>query len=127
LVFFGKSGVTSWQVIKEDIMRVFTYFFQQHGQHFNHLNLVHMVLLPKKSDAKRVEDFRPISLTHSVATLISKCLANRLAGDLDSLVSRAQSAFIKRRSIQDNFLYAQNLVLALHTKKEAGLFLKLDI
>jgi hypothetical protein len=43
------------------------------------------------------------------------------------VVSRAQSAFIKRRSIQDNFLYTQNLVRALHRSKRPGLFLKLDI
>jgi hypothetical protein len=73
-----------------------------------------------------VADYRPISLTHSLAKLISKLLATRLALELDSLVSRAQSAFIKRRSIQDNFLYTQNVVRALHRSKKSGLFLKLD-
>jgi hypothetical protein len=46
---------------------------------------------------------------------------------LNILDSRAQSAFIKRRSIQDNFLYAQNLIRALHRSKQPDLFLKLDI
>jgi hypothetical protein len=85
------------------------------------------VLLPKKPDAERVGDFRPISLTHSIAKLISKLLANRLAPELNYLVSRAQSAFIRRRSIQDNFLYTQNLIRSLHQRNLSGLFLKLDI
>jgi hypothetical protein len=85
------------------------------------------VLLPKKLDAERVGDSRPISLTHSIAKLFSKLLANRLAPELNSLVSRAQSAFIRRRSIQDNFLYTQNLIRSLHQRKLPGLFLKLDI
>jgi hypothetical protein len=46
---------------------------------------------------------------------------------LNVIVSRAQSAFIKRRSIQDNFLYTQNLIRALHKGKEDAFFLKLDI
>jgi len=85
------------------------------------------VLLPKKEDALKVGDFRPISLSHSITKLISKLLAIRLSTDLDKLVSRAQSAFIKKRSIHDNFLYTQNLIRELHKAKRPSLFLKLDI
>jgi len=86
-----------------------------------------MVLLPKKEDAQTLVDFRPISLTHYIAKLFSKLLATRLSLHLNTIVSRSQSAFIKRRSIQDNFLYTQNLIRDLHRRKQPGLFLKLDI
>lgn len=125
--FIGVFLKQSWQLIKGDVMLAFQFFFQQHEQHFKQLNSAHLVLIPKKADATRVSDFRPISLSHSIGKLFSKCLANRLAGDLNSIVSRAQSAFIKRRSIQDNFLYTQNLIRALHQQKQPCLFLKLDI
>jgi hypothetical protein len=85
------------------------------------------VPLPKKEDAKVVGDFRPISLSHSIVKLISKMLAARLSSDLDLLVSRAQSAFIRKMSIQDNFLYTQNLIRELHRAGKPTLFLKLDI
>jgi hypothetical protein len=88
-----------------------------HDQHLSKLNTTHVVLLPKKADAKEIRDFRPISLIHSTAKLISKILALRLSGEMNTLVSRAQSAFIKWRSIQDNFLYTQNLIKALHGGK----------
>ena len=42
-------------------------------------------------------------------------------------MSRAQSAFIKKRSIHDNFLYTQNLIKELHRAKIPSLVLKLDI
>ena len=84
-------------------------------------------MLPKKEDASTVGDYRPISLSHSVAKLISKMLATRLSSDLDTLVSRAQSAVIKRRSIHDNFLYTQNIIRELHRAGKPTLFLKLDI
>jgi mannosylglycoprotein endo-beta-mannosidase len=58
---------------------------------------------------------------------LSNCLANRLSSELNRLVSRAQSAFIKKRSIHDNFLYTQNLIRALHRQKQPGIFLKLDL
>lgn len=46
---------------------------------------------------------------------------------MNGLVSRAQSAFIKRRSTQDNFIFTQNMVQAMHRAKKATIFLKLDI
>ena len=95
--------------------------------HYQHLNKAHMVLLPKKEDARCLGDFRPISLTHSIAKLFSKILATRLSLVLNDLISRAQSAFIRRQGIQDNFLYTQNLIKDLQRHKRSGLFLKLDI
>ena len=108
-------------------MQAVEYFYDQHGQHLSHLNSAHIILIPKKADATTVTDFRPISLTHSIAKIFSKLLASRLGPELNALVSRAQSAFIKKRSIHDNFLYTQNLIKALHRSKQPGLFLKLDI
>jgi hypothetical protein len=70
-------------------MSTVDYFFQMHDQH-----TAHIVLIPKVPDAKCVGDFRPISLIHTVAKLISKILSNRLAPELNGLISRAQSAFI---------------------------------
>ncbi|CAO2206826.1 unnamed protein product [Urochloa humidicola] len=125
--FIGSFLKTSWPVIKTDIMKAVQFFYQQHDQHLSHLNTAHVVLIPKKADAKSVADYRPISLTHSIAKLLSKLLANRLGPELNGMVSRAQSAFIKKRSIQDNFLYTQNLIRSLHRAKQPGLFLKLDI
>jgi hypothetical protein len=125
--FIGVFQKQNREVIKSDLLSDVDYFFRMHDQHLSQLCTAHIVLIPKVADAKRVGDFRPISLTHSVAKLISKLLANILAPELDGLVSRAQSAFIKRCSIQDNFIYAQNTIRAFHRGKQPGLFLKLDI
>lgn len=43
------------------------------------------------------------------------------------MVSINQSAFIKGRSIQDNFLLVQQLARSLYNKKEPHILLKLDI
>ena len=46
---------------------------------------------------------------------------------MKSLVSNAQNAFIKKRCIHDNFIYAQRVIQLLHKKKKSALFIKLDI
>jgi hypothetical protein len=64
------------------------------------LNAAYITLLPKTEDALHVKDYRPISLVHSFTKLVTKILANRLAGRLKQMVSPNQSAFIKKRFIQ---------------------------
>jgi hypothetical protein len=91
------------------------------------LNGALLTLLPKKEISELSGDFRPISLIHSFAKLVSKVLARCLATHINQLVSQAQSAFIKRRCIQDNFLYVRNLARAYHRKKTPALLLKMDI
>jgi hypothetical protein len=86
-----------------------------------------VVLIPKKQEAIRVNDFRPISLIHSFAKILSKFLANRLGPELDHLISINQIAFIKKRCIQDNFVFVQQVIKDLHKKKIPALFIKLDI
>ena len=48
-------------------------------RNFELLNSAYITLLPKKDGAEKVHDFRPISLVHSFAKLITKILANRFS------------------------------------------------
>ena len=59
------------------------------------LNSAYITFIPKKTEADQVKDFRPVSLVHSFAKLVTKMLANRLASRLDQMISPNQSAFIK--------------------------------
>jgi hypothetical protein len=96
---------------------------------FRNLHLINsalLTLLPKKIYVTLVKDFRPISLIHSFAKLITKLLANRLARRLSELVSANQSGFVKGRCIHDNFL-VQQTTRFLHQQKQPRILLKLDI
>ena len=53
-------------------------------------------------------------------------LALRLGPFMNDLVSNAQSAFIKKRSIHNNFLYVKNLAKRFHKGKTPALLFKLD-
>jgi hypothetical protein len=103
--FTGAFFKACWEIIKNDFMAAMHSLFAMIAQGFELLNSANIILLPKKADALRVTDFRPISLIHSIAKIFSKMLAIILVPHLNSLVSGCQSAFIERRSIHDNFLY----------------------
>ena len=59
--------------------------------------------------------------------LASKLLATRLRPRKGELVHINQSAFIKGRNIQDNFLLVRQMARRLHKRKAKGVLLKLDI
>jgi hypothetical protein len=114
--FTGRFYRTCWSIIKEDSLRALDAIYRGHVFKFRLLNSAFITLLPKKMDAVQVKDFRPISLIHSFAKLVIKIMANRLAPFLPSLVSTNQSAFVRGRNIQDNFLLVQQMVKSLHRK-----------
>lgn len=77
------------------------------NSHFHKINTTTIILLPKKDRAIEISDFRPISLIHSIVKILSKLLSLRLSKYMDALIWESQSAFVKKRTIQDNFLYMQ--------------------
>jgi hypothetical protein len=91
------------------------------------LNQAFIVLIPNKACPMSAADYRPISLTHSFAKIITKILANRLGPELEHIISKNQTTFVKRRCIQDSFVYVQQTIKLLHKKKIPALFIKLDI
>jgi hypothetical protein len=62
-----------------------------------------------------------------VAKIIAKMMSIRLAPHMNTIISASQSAFIKTRSIHDNFLGVRNYVRRLHRSKTPTILLKLDI
>ena len=108
-------------------MAYFHRFYSLAGGNLAALNTTFVALLPKKDGEVQMTDFRPISLIHSFAKLVTKVLSIRLSRVIHTIVSPAQSAFMKTRCIQDSFLYVQNGVRALHRSKTPALLLKLDI
>lgn len=91
------------------------------------INKAIVALLPKKDGAINIKDFRPVSLVHGAIKIFEKVLAMRLVDDLPKLVGKHQSAFVKGRSIHDNFMLVQCTARRLHALREPTVMLKLDI
>jgi hypothetical protein len=116
-----------WPIIKTDIMAAISAVWSRKMSNFEVLNSAYITLLPKKDDATNIREYRPISLVHSLAKLITKLLANSLAGRLDQMITPNQSAFIKGRFILDNFMLVQHTTRFLYQQKQPRILLKLDI
>ena len=125
--FTGRFYKVCWPIIKRDVMAVIAAIWCRKFQQFGRLNTAFVTLIPKKEGAEEVKDFRPISLVHSIAKLVTKLMANRLSQRLHDLVSLRQSAFIKGRFIQDNFMLVQQTARLLHQQGQPRVLLKLDI
>ena len=83
-----------WDTIHLDIMAVLNYF---HGvcSFEKSLNATFVALIPKKTEAVEVKDFRPISLVGGTYKILANLLANRLRVVLPKLISNSQNAFVQ--------------------------------
>jgi mannosylglycoprotein endo-beta-mannosidase len=109
-------------MIKFDVLSAFHSIHSLHCDYLAQINGAQVILIPKVEVAAEPKDFRPISLIHSFTKLFMKVLALRLSSYIGKLISKSQSAFIKGRCVQDNFLYVRGLTRHYHR----SLF-KLDI
>ncbi|XP_073059743.1 uncharacterized protein [Primulina eburnea] len=87
----------------------------------------YICLIPKKQDATKSKDFRPISLTTSLYKILAKVLENRLKNILGKTIAENQSAFIKGRQILDCCLIANEIVEDHRRNKKRGWVFKVDL
>ncbi|KAJ9708595.1 hypothetical protein PVL29_000566 [Vitis rotundifolia] len=127
----GPNGFTiavfqdCWDVIKEDLVRVFDEFHRS-GIINQSTNVSFIVLLPKKSMAKKISDYRPISLITSLYKIIAKVLAGRLRGILHETIRSTQGTFVQGRQILDAVLIANKIVDEKKRSGEEGVVFKID-
>ena len=58
------------------------------------INQTFITFTPKANNPESVTEFRPISLCNVIYKILSKVIVNRLKPILNSIISKAQSAFI---------------------------------
>lgn len=94
------------------------------------MNDTTLILIPKKDNADRMTDLRPIALCNVLYKILAKVLANRLKIILPGVISENQSAFVPGRNISDNVLVAFEILHFMKKKNrghEGEVALKLDI
>jgi hypothetical protein len=129
----GPDGFSSlfyqhcWEIIKDDVFNAVTDFFE--GGHLPRgFSATSIILLPKRENACKWTEFRPISLCTVFNKLITKLLNTRLSALLPRIISPPQSGFVPGRLIGDNVLLTQELLHTLDDKVRGGnVMLKLDM
>lgn len=107
--FTGEFFRKTWDIIGADLTKAVLEFFQS-GQMLRQWNCTAISLIPKTIGAKKLVDFRPISLCNVVYKIVSKILARRLQEITPEMISSNQSAFVKGRLLVENVLLATELV-----------------
>lgn len=106
-------------------MKLFDSFYEG-SLDVERLNYGVITLLPKISDANKIQQFRPICLLRCIYKLITKTLTLRLEPYASMLISEQQNAFIKNRSIMDGICSLHEIMHHVHIKKQVRIILKLD-
>lgn len=111
----GPDGYTSeffrktWSIVGPSLIEAVQEFFTS-GRILSQWNSTSVTLVPKKQNADKLTDFRPISCCNGIYKVISKILARRLEQILPQWISPSQSAFVQGRLLTENVLLATELV-----------------
>ena len=68
------------------------------------INSTVLALIPKKTKALEMKDYRPIACCNVLYKVVSKIIANRLKPLLPRIISANQFAFIQGRLLMENVL-----------------------
>ena len=105
-----------WHIIKRDLMPMFQDLFDGHLNLF-HLNFGTITLLPKKVEAIRIEQFRPLCLLNVSFKIFTKVGMNRLTWIAHSVVQPTQTAFMPGRQILEGVVVLHETLHEIHSKK----------
>lgn len=94
------------------------------------LNHTNLVLIPKVTHPKFIDQFRPIGLCNFHYKAIARITTNRICPIVANIIDESQSAFILGRLITDNVLIAHGIMHFLRMKKKGKdtlMAMKLDM
>ncbi|GAU42656.1 hypothetical protein TSUD_398610 [Trifolium subterraneum] len=114
-----------WDDLRGDVMR-FISDFHRNGKLTKGINSTFIALIPKIVSPQQLNDFRPISLVGSLYKILAKVLANRLRLVIGSVISEAQTSFVKDKQILDGILIANEVVDEARKSKKELLLFKVD-
>jgi hypothetical protein len=102
-----------WNLVKDDLMALFT-DFHQGVLPLNRLNFGTTILLPKKKDAKVIQQYRPICLLNVSFKIFTKVATNRLSTIAQKIIRPTQTAFLPGRNIMEGAVILHETLHELH-------------
>jgi hypothetical protein len=123
--FPAKFYQVFWDIIKKDLLDLFTGFFEGRLPLYS-LNFGVITLLPKIKEATKIQQYRPVCLLNLSFKTFTKVAINRLMRVANKVVQPSQTASMPARNIMEGVLISHETRHELHTKKRNGVVLKID-
>jgi hypothetical protein len=98
---------TFWGVVKEDLMQMFS-SFQDGNLPLFHLNYGTVILLPKKENTIKIQQYRPICLLNVSFKIFTKVGTNRIVQIAETVIRPTQTAFMPGRHILEGVVILHN-------------------
>lgn len=118
---------STWGIIGHEFVVAVQSFFVK-GFLPKGVNSTILSLIPKKTEAVEMKDYRPISCCNVLYKVISKLIANRLKLLLPKFISANQSSFVSERLLIENLLLATEIVKDYHKEDiSSRCAIKIDI
>jgi hypothetical protein len=105
-----------WEVIKNDLMALFTDFHNNSLPVYS-LNFGVITLIPKKETAMKIQDYRHICLLNVSLKILTKVITNRIGVVADRIIKPSQTAFMPGRNILEGVIVLHESLHELHRKK----------
>lgn len=86
-----------------------------------------MVLIPKKTNAEELKDFKPINSVKGLYKLSTKVLANRLKNVTGKVVLNYQYAYVKGKQILNEVLVTNKAIDSRLKCSMSGVLCKINI
>lgn len=91
------------------------------------LNHTFITMIPKKKEAAKISDYRPIALCNTAYKIVTKIIANRLKSVLKKIISDEQSGFSPGCSIVEGIIIAHEAIHSARKTRSPSMVIKLDI
>ena len=114
-----------WFVIKSDLMSMFAQLHSGDLPLFR-LNFGVITLLPKREDASRIEQYRPICLLNVSFKVFTKVATKRVTSIAHKVIRPTQSAFLPGRNILEGVVVLHETIHEIHKKKLDRVIFKID-
>ena len=128
---FGPDGFPAefyqvfWETIKDDLLAMFVDFHNEKLP-LHSLNFGIITLLPKKTEATQIQQYRPICLLNVSFKIFTKVACNRLSQIANNIMRPTQSAFMPNRYILEGVVILHETLHELQRNKANGVILKID-
>lgn len=104
---------TTWSIVGQDFTVAIQSVFQK-GFLPKEVNSTILTHVPKKTYARGMKDYRPVSCCNVLYKVISKIIANSLEPMLSRIVTENPSVFVQGRLLMEKVLLASELVEDYH-------------